>query len=340
MPLGNETIQEASATFRGLLYGMPKTKKTWWAMTAAMAGFNVLFLDGDKGHEIINKMPEDAKTGKWKHRVRIIACSDTLKKPVFCDFATRFLDGKTIKWDDHDNRILALGEQPNPEHAHFVLEAAKLTSNDVLVTDSLSSMVVSLNQNFYNETSMDMTKVNKEENTRGCYEYSGRLLNFMISKLKGLSSHSVLIAHEGIHEVTTPAKNDKTGKWDRAPTGEVNTIIQSSSRNHAASIAGNFSDVLYFNMHGNTHYIDARPSEHRVGGSRSLNKEFMLSDLSLGQILNELGHHAAPDSDMPGCIYYAPGELQGSVARAVGSTIAPNAQKTVGFQLGKPAVTS
>lgn len=338
MPMGNLTIEAASAHLRGLFYGKPKTMKTWWALTAAMAGFNVLLFDGDMGHEIINKMPDTGDDGKpWKHRVRIIACGDTLKKPVFCDVLTRFLDGKTIKWDDTLSELRPLGDKLRDGSSHFVLEATKMTPNDVVIVDSWTALCTSLQHNFYNETSLDITKVQKDGNTRGLFEYTGRLASFILKRLKGLDCHVIVIAHEGVHELSKPIFNSQTGKWDREPTGEVNTIIQSTSRNHSASIAGDFSDVLYFNLHGNTNYIDGKATEDRVGGSRSINKEFMLKDLSLGAQLRALGHNPVPDAEMPGCMFYGPGELGASSQPTSGGVIVPSTEKKVGFSLGKSA---
>lgn len=339
MPMGNQTIEQASATARVLAYGEAKRKKTWWAIQAAMAGFNVLLLDGDKGHEIINQIPEK-NDAPWKHRVRIIQCADTFSKPVFCDLVTRFLNGATIRWNDTTNKIVPTGGKIEEAHAHFVLEASKLGENDILVLDSWTSFIHSLHLNYCIEADVNILTVQKDDQTWNGYEYSGRISNFVIGKTKGLKCHVVVIAHEQKDELTVPKRNDRTGKMERELTGEVRTTIASASKNHARSVAASFSDVLYFNMHGATNYVDARADQFRLGGSRNINAEKMLDQFHLGDMLKQLGHAPKKDAPMPGCVYYAPGELNKQMApvptKAEG-VITPQAEgKKVGFTLGSP----
>lgn len=318
MPYGD---QLEDVQIRIMEFGRPKLKKTWWAMQAAAAGFNVLLLDGDKGAGIVKQVDSSIR-----RRLRIIECADKLNVPVFADFITRFLAGHTIRWDDTDNKVIPTIQVPKPDHAHFIIDATKLTLNDVVVLDSWSALVVSYTWQYFMENGLDLNKEPKDK--WGNFRYSDRMLNWVLSAIKALPCHVIVIAHEMTNEETEPVKNQE-GKVEKILTGEVNIQADSSSRNHGGKLPKHFSDILYFYKKGTHIYIDTRAIEGRDGGSRLIYDDREWSKLQFTDFVKASGLVYEQDAPMPGCVYFAPGEMQ---------TALP-AQKAVVLGQTKPQAT-
>lgn len=299
MPYGD---QLNDLQIRLMLFGRPKLKKTWWAMNAAAAGFNVLLLDGDKGAGIIQQVNHNIR-----RRLRIIECADKLNVPVFADFITRFLAGHTIRWDDTDNRVIPTIQVPNPTHAHFIIDATKLTLNDVVVLDSWSSLVVSFVWQYHMENGIDLNKEPKDK--WGNFRYSDRMLNWILSAIKAIPCHVIVIAHEMTNEETEP-KHNQEGKIERVLTGEINIQADSSSRNHGGKLPKHFSDILYFHKKGTHIYVDTRAIEGRDGGSRLIYDDREWDKLQFTDFVKASGLEFQQDAPMPGCVYFEPGMMQ------------------------------
>ena len=92
--------------------------------------------------------------------IRIINCFDTINKSVFSDFVARLLRGDTVYWNDDDNKRASRVE---PANNTFVLNASKLTANDVLVLDSWTAIVWSTTVNMADEKDIDLSDAAKLE---------------------------------------------------------------------------------------------------------------------------------------------------------------------------------
>lgn len=298
MPRASDQVENNEFLLRVLAYGPAKARKTWWAATAAEAGFNVLLINGDDGTQVLKNLSPEALS-----RIRIIDCYDVFGNPRMAEFMTRFLKGGPVYWDDTVGKTVPVGVFKETS-AHFLLEAKKLGPSDVLIVDSWTALADGVTLKLCNDMNVDLSDGNKLE--WDLYGPAGRLLTWMLQQLVGLSCHCILIAHQDNYE---KAKKDARGKL----TAEIEFSrlqVKSSSRPHAMTIPKFFSDVLYFNMIGTNYYIDTAAHALRDGGCRGIPpKNWAWKELSFGELCRQA--HAilktAPVEDMPAAIYYPAG---------------------------------
>lgn len=317
MPTLDTMIDDKQMLLRVLAYGPAKAKKTWFAGTAAEAGFNVLMLNGDDGHHILKNIRRDAQK-----RIRIINCFDKLSSPQMGAVAVRMLRGDRVLWDDTDNKMIKL---PVEGHGHFILDTSKLTPRDVLLIDSWTALQWSIKWNSAMQKNVDLSDDSDNKPDWEVYGDSGRLLDWCLAQISGLNCHVIVIGHSEIYE---KYKKDSKGKQ----TAEIEfsrTQPISSSRAHAMKLAKYFSDVLYFQMIGNQYYIDTGARADRDSGSRNVEpKNWKWEELSFGKLC-ELANATLPAADapveMPAAAYYAPGEEVPSLYATAAAAAKPTA---------------
>jgi len=251
MALLDTKLNGTTNLLRVLCYGSAHSKKTWWAGTAAEAGFNVLFLEGDGNWSIlqnINKKDHD--------RINVIDFSDKQKEAVFAKALVRLLKQGKLIWDEATKTATAL--KPFPESA-VCIDLTKLTQNDVVVVDSWTALVYSLSVQYSRENGIDMSDPDKAD--RDYYGWAGKLALWVLNQLKTLPCHVVVIAHSTVYE-----KYSKDGKnmemQRRQPL--------STSGPNAMQMASKFTDVLFFYAKGVAFKIDVSGDADKDGGSRSL----------------------------------------------------------------------
>jgi len=303
MPRGSDLT---NLPLRELLYGEPKTRKTWWAVAAAESGFNVLLFDGDDGAHIVKKLSPAAQK-----RVRVVRCMDTAQHPLFIQVITRFMAGETVVWDDTAGQLISALAKPKEDHVIWELKLARATNTDVIITDSHTSLVTSLAWQYMMEQGQDVKDAKKQD--WDAYAYAGRLVEWMHSCMHKVPCHYVHIAHEVIVDMTKkePGGLDpKTGKTivNAVPTGEQYKRIVSSSKANAATLGRHFSDILWFHKVANKVYIDTRAEEGREGGSRNVFKDDEWDKLQFDTFVKSTGMiipgKDAPDIPMPLCLEF------------------------------------
>lgn len=277
MPSLEESLGQ-DLRMRIMIYGPAKTKKTWWAGTAAEAGFNVLLLDGEQGGGILKQLSAPAR-----NRIYRIDTQDVAGRAVFAEFLTFFCKFTNFNWDETTKRF-ATGK---PTENQIVLNREKLlTRNTVLVVDSYSALVLSLVQRYSIEQNIDLSDASKTE-WEG-YRWAGALASWMIQSLVQLPCHVILIGHQEMYE----KRKDKVVEWSRLQ-------MKSVSGPHAMTIANKFDDVLYTSVAGSSFYIDSRAEKDRDGGARYVPpNRYKWEDLSIKKLC-ELGGIALPPSDLP-----------------------------------------
>src|SRR3546814_4526808 len=88
-----DNLSSSTQLIKGLVMGFEKSGKSDWAARAAMAGFNVLYLDGDVAAATIAQLPVEAR-----------------KRIFYLDFADNFAGGK------EDTRMINLMFERSEEH--------------------------------------------------------------------------------------------------------------------------------------------------------------------------------------------------------------------------------
>lgn len=305
MPRGDDLSQQL---IHAMTYGEPKTRKTWWALRAAEAGFNVLHLCGDPdGANVIVNLPPEARQRIW-----VVNCHDKPLYPVFAPLMVRFLKGMVVTWDDTDERILIdVNKEYNSAHACLDLRALSLCPTDVLIIDGWTSLAESIVFQWYFENGQDIT-AGKRIDLRDLYGWAGNVLSWIASTICNLNCHTIVICHKQtvdiMRKVPTDAK-DRKGQPipGMEPVGEQKIVPISSSRPHAEKLAGKFGDIFDFQKSGKNIYIDCDAEEGRDGGSRLMHGRFLWEQFQFGNLIKALGKEFPPgNQEMPGVIYYPP----------------------------------
>lgn len=300
MPILNNHTTKKTEFLRVLIYGPSHTKKTWWAGAAAEAGFNVLMLNGDGNFQVLYNLSEATQA-----RIRLINCKDGLKKATFCHTIAQLLNtSNTVVWDDVSNRVVNSFKNIDAMHGHFVLDVKKLTSNDVFVVDAWTSLCGSMLVDFANINKIDLSDAAKQE--WDGYGHNGRQATWVLDQLKALPCHVIVVAHEAIWE----KRRGGNGK-DKNDVIASRLQIQSTSGNHAKIVPSKFTDCLHTELIGlNQLSIDGRAHGDQEGGSRVKAEQlswekFQFKDLIIAAHLNMPNGN----EEMPGCLYYPPGDL-------------------------------
>lgn len=310
MPIHNEINddQNGGQLLRILAYGESGRKKTWWAARAADAGFNVLYVNSDKPSTIIKQI-----TPEGRKRIREIECITTYN---MSEFFARFFNRSSITWDDTDGKVVS--RMDNPEHSYFVIDRTKLTNSDVLIVDSWTGLSTATLHKLADEKTIDLSEVDKID--WGLFGATGLFHNWLLEQLKKLPCHVIVIGHADTWE-----KNKKGKDGKLLPDIEFSRVQPvSSSRPHAKTMAKFFTDTLFFTMIGNQNKIDTTSMADRDSGSTNFPpKMYNWDDLQFVDIC-KVAPAFIPDGaqDMPGVIYYRPGEAPIQAPPAGNKTLA------------------
>lgn len=342
MPRANNTKLGSLAKI--LIYGDIKTKKTWWALRAAEAGFNVTLLDGDNGHHIIAKQSEKAK-----NKIAYIPLVDTPDEAYFHNFVGRMYKAKG--WGiNEENRasISALSEKQwlkgtDDGNAHSVyVDPTKFTSNDVLIFDSWSAFCRSMARHFaiqndknviptgnasYEKGNVDIGRQSWED-----YGWGKDVTQKVLAMLQSLPCHVVVVAHSVEHVVYENTTNAAGKKVQEIKSQTVQPLGYSGAQGR---ILGQFfSDILYTYIDKVGSYrISTKPEFDAVGGSRILDpKTYSWKELTWHKLIEEsrgmyqLPKNASEEYDCAAFEFLDPHELP-SVLRKEKRAIAAAVEK-------------
>ena len=278
MPKLEEELRDNNQ-LRLILYGPEKTKKTWWAGMAAEAGYNVHFINTDKGLSILrNISPEGRK------RINVIDATDTMTNATGAIIMTAIMKGTPFVWDT-DRKLLITRATSKGTINAVRYDISKLTFNDILVVDSLTALVQSIIWRFCIENEIDLSDAKKVE-WEG-YRWSGALLSWMIAQLKSIPCHIIVIGHQDVYAKTktvmSNGRKETITEWTRLQ-------LKSTSGPHAMSIGKDFTDILYFFTTGSLFKIDTAGAKDRMGGTRAMPpKTYNWKDLQFATLVEAAG---------------------------------------------------
>lgn len=302
MPPLPEKLAEGHLS-RIMSYGVPKTKKTWWAGRAAEWNFNVTIIDGDDGSHILKMIPAE-----FRHRINIINAVDQSDRPVMALFMTRFLKGAPFLWDETNKLYVPIVGNRNKSHSHYLIIPSRLNAYDLIIPDSWTALVWSLMWRFFKENNIDITAGEQAIATNwDVYRWSGAIANWMLAQLHALPCHVNIICHETVYEKSHSEKHD--GKWVRV-VDLTRTQVKSVSGPHGMELGKHFSDILHFVFYKEAVKIDTKAEEEKDGGSRLIPPAVYNWDALNWGKLCEYGNFKMPGKDNPpsqGILYFPPG---------------------------------
>lgn len=282
---------------RLLLIAPSKVGKTFWTCQAAEAGFNLVYLDGDIAIQTINSLDDNGKpnfSDEAKNRIYHFDMGDGLDGPQFSKMVKHLFDAKDSRpflWDDAHSKRVILGSDSTDDIPISHIDLRKMTMNDVLVIDSLTSLSYSAKDEVAVRCGDDLGEMEKAD--RGVYASSGNRLTKFLVILKNLPCHVVVIAH--------PDEYTQEGK----PTVQ---IPMSSSRPHGNTLGKYFTDILWMSVSvSGKRELDGRPDPRRIVGSRFGNKK--TSDIySFAELVKAAGAPPPnPSAEFQAVKEYAPG---------------------------------
>lgn len=274
MPPYNQAVELPKLNI--LIYGPSHTKKTWWAVNAAEAGFNVLYLDADRNPHVISNLSKKAQA-----RISYVNIRDGLKTAVAGQFLTLLAKGERFVWDEQRRCQVRLATMYEEDHTYYVVDPSLLTSNDIVVLDSWTALVQSATLDYANTNNIDRSDAEKTE--WDGYGWQGNYLSWLLGQLIGLPSHLITIGHSAVYEKYKGEKKNRQLEWQR-------TQIVSSSGPHASKLPKFFTETYPFIISGSSHKIDLRVVADRDGGSRFLDpKLYDWNDLQFKHIAAQCG---------------------------------------------------
>lgn len=269
------------------IYGPAGVRKTWWALRAAVYGFNVIDLDSDNGWKIKKQIPEEAQK-----RIGIVQLKAALTRPVMPKFLARFFKGEKFLWDEVRKVPVVMANNIVPEHSHVYVDANKLSKNDVVILDNWTTLCTALNWSFAMENNIDLSNPSLDSNWDG-YRWSGALVNWYLEKIRALPCHVIVIGHETVYEKRDQEKGSPT-------KGEIQftkTQMISTSGPQGAKMAKDFNEVFRFHMDGALFKIDARTDEEQDSKTQLVEpKLYPWKDLQFGTLCEAAGINQPEDT--------------------------------------------
>lgn len=246
MPRANEAI---SPYQRLILYGAAKTKKTWWAMNAAEAGYNVLVADSDRGSGIVQALSERAK-----ERIYILETADSAHAPVAFNFMHSFAQTLSIYWNEESQQVSHW-----PQAGFMEIDLRLPNPNLVFVLDSWSALCRSIDFEFARKNNINLADADKIE--WDGYGWAGRVAFWILAQLKSLPCHLIIIGHEH-------AWDRYTGQKQSRKIVESRIQPYSVSGPHGKQLGREFNDIMRFYRQGITNWIDLDGNINKDAGSR------------------------------------------------------------------------
>lgn len=305
MPMG-DTFSNHGRLVRALIYGKDKTKKSWWALKSAEAGYNTILLDGDDGASIVTQLPLEARK-----KILITNCVNTRTRAVFALFMASFMKpGNSFLWDEIGKCSIPLNTTRRPEKSYIRFEPEKFTANDVIIIDSWTALAASTLIQFAMEQGMDLAAVEKDEDQFAHLNFQARYLDHILNQIHALPCHVIVIGHEQ--------------EWDKMKgKGRDRKIVASfiqpisSTGPQGQKLGKHFSDVFHFSKLSDVAYrIDAGGDDSKAGGSRLLApKKYNWDDITPKILFEAVGAKATGDP-CHGAIYLAPGSEMPELAKS------------------------
>lgn len=261
---------------RFLIYGEPKTRKTWWALQAAMLGYRVFVLECDKGWDVIHAaLPEE-----YHKNVIILDIADESGDDSRALSLSRvFFGRKPLYISKETGKVTSF--KPMKEES-FTVNLAKSNLRDFVIYDSMTALSESVlketarvgGYDLYDDDAMKKKQLS-------LYKDSSPEASDMSARFRNVQCPMIAIAHTFVKNFFTT--DDKGNMVASSKPPKVMPKFTSSTT--GMGLGGYFSDVLFFEMQSGGVYIDARSDPNRIGGSRTINKRDHWDKMQLAQIL-------------------------------------------------------
>lgn len=327
-----------------LLLSDSKGGKTHWAARAALAGFNVLYLDGDVAIQTImgkelGLPPEALK------RISYLNIADYLDDnggyvPFMAKFFVEFTTTPRFLWNDTKGRILDKKSYERILDADekvvggdrvWQIRPSRLDSNTVLILDSWTTLVTSLQQWKASDLGIDILEIEKLE--RDMYTGTAHKATQFLQLLRALPCHLIVIGHPREYQKKSVPDGSKGTVPERDMRVEWTRMVPASTSNpHALTMGKNFSDIGWIDMtKGGQRFIDFKPTSDRVVGGHSKERH-KIDEFDFIDLVKLVGGNVTPDTPTDAWLTkFGPGEYEAAPAKVLGGSTPATAQQVKGL---------
>ncbi len=131
------TEKKASATQRVVVYGPPKSGKTYLVGKLA-EHYNLLWIDCDNGWTTLQQLPE-----AWQERINIIAIPDSREFPIAAETLPKIVKGSLVSVCNTHGKVACALCSKNKDPVELI-ELNKIGKKWIVVVDSLTQLTNSM----------------------------------------------------------------------------------------------------------------------------------------------------------------------------------------------------
>jgi len=217
----------ASKSRRILLFGPPKSGKTWLAGQLAKE-FKLLWFDLESGVDTLLRLPEEQK-----ENVEVISLPDTRSYPIAIETMLKVIKGAPVEiCEEHGKVGCAICKKAGASFNQVALNSLGLDT--IVVVDSLTQLTNSALSHITRNQSEDY-KLEFDD-----WGSLGKLMDIFLSHVQNAPFHIVCITHENEVEMVD-------GKEKIVPTA--------GSRNFSRNVAKYFDEVYYLQVKNGKHVV-------------------------------------------------------------------------------------
>lgn len=240
MPVGT-SMPTDNQLVKLLLTGNSKTGKTHYAMTAAEAGFKVLYLDGDVSRPTIQSFSRDSLTRLFHLPFEDMVAESGQYVPRFALLLRKFLKDGVFVWNDTKRRMVVPASDAGDDV--WTISASKLTSEWVCVIDSWTGVAHSVMNAVALDANVDLSEMDKAG--LSIYGSANNFATDLLARIRGLPCHVIVIAHpdEYIKYKTKLGSVRDAQRTENREVEYARSIPKSISRPHALTLPSYFTDV-------------------------------------------------------------------------------------------------
>lgn len=276
-----------------LLIGDGKLGKTFYAASAAKAGFNILYLDGDVGAQTIASMVSSgALTQEEAARIYLLNVGDTIAGGIrdtkFVEFMNEFSSTSRLRWDDTAQEIAtrkSTGEI-------WEITPAKMGPNDILVIDSWTAYTESVMLWCGRANHVDIGNAQTIE-MRPVYLGGGLKSTEMLQVIRSCPCNVIVIAHpdEFQHTTTKEGVNKGQVKEKDQIVDWTKMIPKTTSKPQGLQMSKYFTDVAWMELSpsGTERRLNFKPKNDRVCGGHFFDSK-SVDEYSFANLSKQLGH--------------------------------------------------
>jgi len=303
MPRGNDILNTVIS--RILLVGPAKSGKTHYALQAALAGYNILYFDGDAAGPVIARQPKEIRDRIFYFPIHDTTAGGYSSK--MAEVLYEFFSRKTFIWNDTKQCIYSAAKS-DPDDVIWGVSFQQLDRKTLIVIDSITSLSISITNMIAANANIDMAEMEKFERT--AYTPMRNKMNFYLSAITGANCHIVAIGHPDEWEQRRKKPNTdakEAAKEENLEIVAIREVPVGVSKPHASRIASKFTDVGFLSVDQfKKRKIDFTASPNRDSGG-GFNRMGTVEDCSIIKLLGPLEENSF---DVTGMSITTAAELQ------------------------------